>query len=240
MKENQYRLMDELEETHWWFLTKRLYISSIFPKKRKKLEILDLGCGTGGLSVYLEKWGHVTRVEKSPIAKKYLIKKHIPFVEKDIGKIFTPKNYYDIICLFDVLYHQNVKNDNQVLINAFNMLKPNGILLIADSAIPWLYSFHDTENMARERYSLKNLTHKVESTGFTIVKKSYIYFFIFPIFMIMRLIGKFLKIESVYKINPIINSFLYCICNLEVKIFEYVNFPIGSSVIIKAVKILPP
>jgi SAM-dependent methyltransferase len=236
MKSNQYRLMYELEDSHWWFIAKRHFIASQLPEINPHWKILDLGCGTGGLSKYLGKWGDVTRIENSPDAFKYLKLRRLPFQRQDINTFSKSNNTYNLICIFDVLYHRNIKNDIDVLQNAYSLLKPGGILLVTDSAIPWLYSYHDTENMARERYLLNELNQKISSVGFTVTKKSYIYFLIFPIFFIIRLATKFIQFEDVGKVNPIINNILKTICKLESKILKFINFPIGSSVILKAIK----
>jgi SAM-dependent methyltransferase len=184
----------------------------------------------------LERWGSVIRIENSSEAIKYLNRKGVKFQKNDINTIKSPLNYYDLICFFDVLYHKNINDDIQILKNAYSLLKPDGILLITDSAIPWLYSHHDAENMARERYTLPEITTKVHAAGFKIVKKSYLYFFVFPLFLLDRLIGKIFSFEDTGKVNPLLNMILYHICKSEAIFFKYLNYPIGSSVFIKAIK----
>ncbi len=48
MNDAEFRLLDEIEEGHWWFVGKRLILRRLL----KGLEtgfMLDLGCGTGGV-----------------------------------------------------------------------------------------------------------------------------------------------------------------------------------------------
>jgi SAM-dependent methyltransferase len=236
MNTNQYRLMYELEDTHWWFLAKRRFIASQLPATNPNWKILDLGCGTGGLSLFLEKWGTVTRIDQSADAIKYLRRRRMQFENQDVNSVTTPDHTYDLVCLFDVLYHKNIKNDVKVLKNAYSMLKKGGILLVTDSAVPWLYSNHDRDYMARERYTLSELNSKVASAGFTVIKKSYIYCLVFPIFFTTRILEMFIHTEDVGKVNGFINAVLLGICTYEARLLRSINFPIGSSVIIKAVK----
>jgi 2-polyprenyl-3-methyl-5-hydroxy-6-metoxy-1,4-benzoquinol methylase len=235
MEDNQYHLMFENEDTHWWFLAKREFIKSQLPRSNPNWKILDLGCGTGGLSKYLTRYGKVTRIEKSTVAITYLNRRGLDFTAADINTVDHPKQTYDVICLFDVLYHKGI-DDEMVLKNAFSMLKKGGIVLITDSAVSWLTSHHDEENMARERYNLSEIVQKVQSAGFSVKKKSYIYFIVFPIFFVSRLLGKFIKFENLGKTNALLDQALFNLCKIEANLLTHMNFPIGSSVLVKAQK----
>jgi SAM-dependent methyltransferase len=235
MEEKQYHLMFQNEDTHWWFLAKREFIKKQLPDYNQNWKILDLGCGTGGLSKYLTRYGRVTRIEKSTIAITYLNRRNLNFEVADINNVNHPKQTYDVICLFDVLYHKGI-DDEKVLKNAYSMLKKGGIIIITDSAVSWLTSYHDKENMARERYDLSKIVRKVQLAGFSIKKKSYVYFIIFPIFFVSRLLGKFIKIEYVSKTNEFLNQALFNLCKIEANLLKHTDFPIGSSVLVKAQK----
>jgi SAM-dependent methyltransferase len=236
MEDNQYHLMFQNEDTHWWFLAKREFIKSqLLPHSKPDWKILDLGCGTGGLSKYLTRYGRVTRIEKSTVAITYLNRRDLDFTVADINTVNQPKQTYDVICLFDVLYHEGI-DDEQVLKNAYSMLKKGGIVIITDSAVSWLTTYHDKENMARERYDLSKIVRKVQLAGFSVKKKSYVYFIVFPIFFVSRLLGKFIKFENVGKTNVLINQALFNLCKIEANLLTHTNFPIGSSVLVKAQK----
>jgi hypothetical protein len=68
MQPHQYALMEQIEESHWWFI-KRNFINAIIPKNRQ-LTILML-CG----QVNDEILDYVTG--EFAIAQRYLRKKHI-------------------------------------------------------------------------------------------------------------------------------------------------------------------
>lgn len=227
--------MAQLENKHWWFLAKRQFINSLLPHK-SNLNILDLGCGTGGTTLFLGGWGKVTGVENEETAILFLKKRGVKYIKKSINNINFPQNKFDLICLLDVLYHQNIKNDFEVLGKTYSWLKKDGLLLITDSACPSLLSKHDKIMMARQRYSLTDLSQKVKKAHFTIEKKSYIFFLLFPLFFLSRLINKYLEFPTVKQEGAILNKIFLGICKVEAELLKYVNYPIGSSIIIMAKK----
>ena len=107
------------------------YISKIL--KKKKLQILEIGCGSGGHAIQLYKFGHkITGVDSSgkmiAIAKKK--NKKIIFLKKD-GRYFRSKKKFDsIILLFHVInFFKSKKDLKNFFINSFFNLKKNGILI---------------------------------------------------------------------------------------------------------------
>ena len=237
MQKKQYRIHDELENSYWWFLGKREYIKSYLPKPNKKFKILDLGCGVGGTSLFLDNWGEVDRVEISPHAFPFLQKKKIKFRKGNIETVDFGRNKYDLICILDVLYHKKIKDIGKILLKANTALKKDGLILIMDCALPFLFSNHDKKMQAGRRFYLSILSKKLEQTNFLILKKSYIYFFLFPFFALNRLINKYVDFPTVNKINRPLNYLLYKICYFESLILKNVSLPIGSSVIILSQKI---
>jgi SAM-dependent methyltransferase len=238
MDKLQYDIMNSVEKSHWWFRAKRNFIKTlIFNSDLSYISILDLGCGTGETSKFLEKFGKVDRVEISPYAHKYLKIKALSFIKGGIEKVDLKSNSYDIVCLFDVLYHKKVKNIQKIFDRAAKTLKPNGHLVITDSAMPFLFSKHDHKMHAKRRFFLSDFTGLLQNSGFIIEKKSYIYFFLFPVFMVSRILNVFFDFETVGDINSIINFLLYKICIFEAYLLKYFSYPFGSSLIIKARKI---
>lgn len=236
MNKEEYASLYALEDTHWWFLAKRAFIKTILPKKEKMYRILDMGCGTGGLSAFLENWGSVDRVEGSQYALPFLQKRKLSYIHKDLMTYSGKKNAYDIVCLFDVLYHRNITDDAQIIRKGFSALVPGGVFCITDCAIPFLYSHHDKRMHARKRYYLSELTQLLEKQGFIVVAHTYIYFFVFPIFFVSRLINKIIPLPPVHQIFQPVNVLLTLVCQFEAFLLRFIRFPVGSSVLIKAIK----
>lgn len=224
------------EDNHWWFVSKRKFIEKVLPSPNQKLNILDIGCGTGGTSLFLEKWGKVKGVEKSKAAYPYLKRRKIKFIRKSIDNYKIPPDKYNLICLFDVLYHKGIPGDSKILKKVYDALPSGGLVCITDCAIPYLFGFHDITMHARERYFLQNLNNKTENAGFTIIRSSYTFFLLFPLFLVSRLLNKVIPYTTISRPPKLINEILSCICEIEAQFLKFISFPIGSSVIILAKK----
>lgn len=110
------------------------YISKILKKKKLKiLEILEIGCGSGGHAIQLHKLGYkLTGVDSSSkmiaLAKKK--NKNIIFLKKD-GRCFRTRKKFDVvILLFHVInFFKSKKDLEKFFVNSFYNLKRNGIII---------------------------------------------------------------------------------------------------------------
>jgi ubiquinone/menaquinone biosynthesis C-methylase UbiE len=67
MNDAEFRLLDEIEEGHWWFVGKRLILRRLLERINTG-RMLDLGCGTGGV---LRDWkgsGGSVGIDRSSLA----------------------------------------------------------------------------------------------------------------------------------------------------------------------------
>jgi SAM-dependent methyltransferase len=243
MNNREYQKMYDHERTYWWFITKRLFIRTFLSSlpKKKNIKILDAGCGTGGNISLLRHYGQVAAVDVSSAAVALCEKGGFPFIIKaSIEKLPFQTHSFDLITLFDVLYHKHIHDDVKTLRYLYTFIKPRGYLLITDCAFQFLYGHHDVNNHARTRYSLPELKGKLHQSGFTVVRGSYIFCFPFIFFVINRLLTSFKVLsasDTEMNIHPIINTFLKKIGAAENSILQYTNLPFGSSVIVLAQKI---
>lgn len=228
--------------SYWWYKAKSLFIQtylSFLPTKRK-LHILDAGCGAGTNLDMLRLWGNVQAMDVSPIAVALCKKQGYDFVIKaSLNKLPYNKNSFDVITLFDVLYHKNIRDDITSLTYLRTYLKSGGHLLITDCAFQFLFGSHDKRNHAKTRYTRAELIYKLRISGFTIIRCSYIFCLTFPIFILSRLLEKlgfFRSIKSEYSIPIWINNTLILVERLENIFLRYCDFPFGSSIIILAKK----
>ncbi|MBI5465410.1 class I SAM-dependent methyltransferase [Candidatus Gottesmanbacteria bacterium] len=108
----------------------------------KKGKVVDLGCGSGWLSLELARNGmKVVGIDVSPdrikIAKKFLkenpFKKNFGKVEylvDDLNKIDFPENSFDAVVVWDTLHH--FPNLDEILIKVKRWLKPQGKFVVYD------------------------------------------------------------------------------------------------------------
>ena len=236
--------MYRLENTHWWFLSKKKYIRIILDgwlkDKKKAISILDVGCGSGGMMDVLKDYGKVFGMDHHEAACRFSRRRgSFQVIKGDANKLPFKKSSFHLITLFDVLYHQHILDDEAVLKRVHEMLAPGGFILITDSAFEWLKSRHDLAVMARHRYTLGEIEDKLKRNSFSILKKSYLYFLTFPLVVSIRLLGKitlfFFKpeIHSDLKENhPFPNKVLTALLGWEGKALRFCSFPWGSSLLI--------
>lgn len=236
MQNSEYGKMFKIEKKHWWFKAKKNFLITILSGRNRNLRILDIGCGTGGTTKILEKFGKVTRIDIAPQAQRFLQKEGLNCICRDYLLERFPQNHFDLITMIDSLYHQSFASDRKVLKKVYRELIKGGYLLVIDSAVAFLYGKHDKKMMARERYNLSDLSFKIENCGFSIIKKTYLYFFLFPIFVLIRLLNKIIEIENVKIPNRIINEIFYFLCRIEAFLIKKISLPIGSSVMVLARK----
>ncbi len=242
MLDQEYEIMYRLENSHWWFVAKKRYIEIILDchLKDKGGNILDIGCGTGGMTELFKKYGRVFGMDCHEAACEYSRQRNNFFLVKgDANKLPFKKGSFRLITLLDVLYHQHILEDEEVLKQIHELLAPKGLLLITDSAFEFLKSTHDLAVMARHRYTLNELKAKLKSSGFLIPKSTYLFFCIFPLVVISRLIGKltlFLSEPAIHsdlkKTNPYLNTFLVSLLGWEGNLLKLIAFPWGSSLLI--------
>ena len=240
MEEGVYHEMRAKEDRFWWHRGMREIhkaILDVYFRKDPGNEILDVGCGTGGMLETLSRYGSVRGIDFSDIAVGHARSRNVGTVIKaEADKIPFNDRTFDLVSCFDVLYHRAIENDELVLKEFLRVLKPGGSLLIREPAFWWLYGRHDQIVWTSRRYSKKELVRKIENAGFDVIKSSYVNFFLMPFIFINRLLApKLTKPDNNYKSTfidyPILSQIFKTFLLLEARLIKHINFPLGSSVI---------
>ena len=248
MQRPEYESMYRLEDSHWWFIGRRnLALALIkqwitFPPHAR---ILDVGCGTGGNLQALKPYGRVIGLDISPIAVEFARRRSLPRLMQASGvELPFPGNTFDLITIFDVLYHRWITDDQHAIEELYRTIRPGGWLLITDSALPMLWSSHDEVYYARQRYTLDRLREKLEWAGFEQHVCSYANMLLLPIFLLVRLTMDWLplanNIDQQGTFPNWLNWLLTRIRTLEAAwLRRGKSLPIGSSLICLSQKPLP-
>lgn len=192
MEREQYHLMAENEETHWWYVARRNILRNTLTRLQMSAtqNVLEVGCGTGGNLQLLSEFGNLHACEMNETALKIARNRGIIIPERGClpDALPFPDKKFDLICLFDVLEH--VPDDKESLHVLRSRVSDDGYLVLTVPAYMWLWSYHDVSHHHKRRYLLRSLVSLLSDTGFDVVNASYFNTFLFPIIAGMRLLKR--------------------------------------------------
>jgi len=240
----EYQQMYELEDTHWYFIGKRLIIKSILERyllPRKTCRILDIGCGTGKILEMLQRFGDVSGADTSIAALEFCRKRgmdNLCYLSME-GCLPFLDSSFDFVTAFDVLEHVN--DDRGMIREIRRVCNPGGKLLITVPAFMFLWSPHDNAVQHRRRYTKKQVEELLKLEGLTILQASYTNFFLFPIAVAVRWFRtafhrKRGSSEFFIQIPDIVNRLFLFVLRLEAAMIQKISFPFGVSIVCLAEK----
>lgn len=238
MRHDLYAEMYRQEEYYWWHRAKRALVKQFIPAGTR-LNILDIGCGTGKLLEELQKNGEVWGVDMSEAAISLCHRRGLTHVRT--GKLpgLNLAQRFDVIICLDVLEH--IKDDHQAIKNITKLLKPGGKLILTVPAYQWLYSYWDKILHHYRRYSPQQLTRCFLGSGLEITKLSFVYSFLLPLVVPFRLVrqkafAKKTPTSDFIALPQWLHGFFFALAKIEHFFIQYVNLPFGISLLCIAKK----
>jgi len=230
--------MAELETDYWWHRGKVFLIQNLIEKyfpQNKDLKILEVGCGTGGLTKHLTNYGDVTGFDISEDAVSYCKSSGLTNIFVQDLNVFDPKPYentYDLVLALDVLEH--IQDDVGAMKKISVILKKDGLFFINVPAHKFLWSEHDEALEHKRRYHSLELLKKLYDSNYEVLNKSHFVFVVSPIIILYRfwgnLFGKSAYPKTSYVILPKkINNFMVKILELETHVMKKISLPFGVT-----------
>lgn len=236
MDTNEFFNIEKLENNHFWYRANRnfsLKLIDTYCHFSTKAQVLDIGCGTGGTTVFLKKYGLVTGVDTSRVALRLAKKHNINTMVGNANLLSFKNSSFDLVTCFDVLYHRDV-NIDQAIKEMWKVLKPGGWLLIRVPAFEFLRGGHDVVVHTKKRFTTAKM--QVLLREFKIHKLTYFNMSLFLPTLFWR--QSHTKSNSdIMPIWPPFNFLLYNLLMLESKLAMKVNLPFGTSVYALAQKL---
>jgi SAM-dependent methyltransferase len=248
-----YRMLAEREDTYWWHLTRR----SMSIRLLRKCNVprgacwLDLGCGPGGNLALSESFAArlAVGVDIAPIALSIARQKKpgASLVRADLNNSLPfDEGTFDVVTVFNVLYHDWVKNEGAVVNEIGRVLRSGGVFLITEPAFTVLAREMDVAAMGHRRYRLADVASLIERAGLRVGRASYFTSFGFPLLFVMKMMrrlrfrraGTRLTVAADMKpLNPFVNELLRRLSSVEGgAIAASLRVPFGTTLLCLARK----
>jgi len=179
--------MRRLEDRHWWFVGKRLLVSSLLRDAlaRPGLRVLDVGCGTGGVLAGLGDGMRRFGVDRSPLALAHCRARGLAAVAcSSAGALPFAPGSFDVVMLLDVLEH--FADEQRLLAEIRRLIRAGGRVLVSVPAFQFLWSRHDVVLQHVRRYRAGQLRRVLEQAHFTIERLTYTNAVAFPPAVLVR------------------------------------------------------
>jgi SAM-dependent methyltransferase len=245
-KADYFAELARLEQGNFWFRSRnRLILWAIATYGSELKSFLEIGCGTGYVLSGISAAFPNVRLEGSEIFATGLgfaasRLQSVKLMQIDARKIPFYEEF-DAVGAFDVLEH--ISEDELVLANLRNALRPNGLIFLTVPQHAWLWSETDDYAKHVRRYRSAHLHRKLETAGFQIVRSTSFVTFLLPAMIASRLLsrvrwGEKFDPTKEFLIPPVINSTFFRLLASEFALITRgVDFPVGGSRFVVAKKI---
>lgn len=249
MESEEYRRLFEREKNNFWYIGRREVLEEVLNRAitaRNDLQILDVGCGTGGNLPWLKKFGLVYGLDFSRSALDYAEQAgYCRLWQAGAEDMPLEDKQYDLVTALDVLEH--VKNDSVALSEMCRVLKPGGYLLITVPAYGFLWSNHDVVLHHFRRYSLSEILLKLRAINGGVEAIEYQQFVFLGIFsrlvnilkeLVWKIAGRKV-IKKTYDFDPPawINGFLLFILRCEKYLMRHSRLRFGTTIVVLIKKV---
>lgn len=240
------QIYTDLEAHHWWWRARRRIIQAILMPQLQALtslpKLLEVGCASGANLVPFAKLCQVTGIELDENLRQQAWHNYDVHVVDGYLPDGLPEGIglFDIVMALDVLEH--VEDDMQACQTLFDVLKPQGWLLVTVPANPWLWSEFDELNGHYRRYTKRELAALLQHNGYVIDTLSFFNFFLFWPILVSRWKDRLITradslVDAIPSIPPPwLNRLLEGIFASEQYWLPKWRFPIGVSLICLAYK----
>lgn len=190
MQPAEYRKMAGTEDSMWYYRALHRHVVRSLGRElpAAPAQVLDAGCGTGGLLRRLHEaqpaW-RLTGLDFSPLACELARERTggeilqgsitaLPFAEATFDAITS----CDVVC--------QVTDPRQAVGEFYRCLKPGGVAVLTMPAYQWMYSYHDREVGNLRRYTRGEVNALLGGAGFRIASSTYWNMLPFPLAVLRR------------------------------------------------------
>jgi len=199
MESSFYREHFDSEDRGWWHVGRRRVLRRVLRRALRDagrdgdgVELLDVGCGTGGTTAFLAGDRSVTGCDVAVEALAYSGRRGIArLVRASAEALPFLGASFDVALVLDVLEHH--ADDLAVAREVRRVLRPGGVLLATVPAFDCLWGPHDVLVHHERRYRLSQLETVLEAAGFAIRRATYFNALLSPAVLAVQTLRRVLR-----------------------------------------------
>jgi ubiquinone/menaquinone biosynthesis C-methylase UbiE len=162
MNSDEYVKLAEVEDRLWYFRSLHAHVSRLLDGARvgtdgKKVDLLDAGCGTGGMLLRLRarqpEWTY-RGIDFMPLACELTRQRCGPDIEireASVTALPFADESFDVVVSADVICQ--ITEADVAVKEFFRVLRPGGSVVINVPAYMWMWSYHDINCQTKYRYT---------------------------------------------------------------------------------------
>ncbi|HET7338283.1 MAG TPA: class I SAM-dependent methyltransferase [Candidatus Dormibacteraeota bacterium] len=232
-----------MEDVHWWFVARRRIFLGLLDRYLHGTagRILDVGCGTGTMLRYLERYGDAEGIDVDADAIEYCHARGLTRVAQGAADSLPfAEDTFGLVTALDVIEH--IEDDRAVFAELRRVLRPGGTLLVSVPAYRFLWGRQDDINLHKRRYVAPEIRERLTSAGFEVLRVSYINAILFPAIAAVRLVRhllpkpRTLESDFAFPAPRPLNFLLAEVFGAERFVVKQVDIPFGVSIMALARK----
>ncbi|MDB5411628.1 MAG: methyltransferase [Rhodospirillales bacterium] len=242
MERQEYEKLHAVEDEMWWFHGMHANLLAAFSRRRPAVagNVLDAGCGTGGLlaklSSALPGWSPIGLDADAEACRLAHDKSGRPVACGSVNRPPVAEGSFAAIFSADVLCHRNV-DEADALAGFHRGLARDGLLVLNLPAYQWLLSEHDHAVHNVRRYTARRVRRLLQRAGFSSIRTTYWNSVLFPLMASRRLVGSRPSVSDVMNFPRPIELAFRGIMRFETMLLRHgLVLPYGGSILATALK----
>jgi SAM-dependent methyltransferase len=242
LTEDEIHKIAAIEHRQWWYRgTREICFSLLDPyvvrlepdPTTAPLQIIDVGCGTGGNLIELSHYGRARGIDIDPLCVDYCRQRGLDASLGSMTELHEPPASVDLLTMFDVLYHAAPADTVPILRGMAHVVKPGGLIAFREPAMNIARGWHDRAVNGRQRFTIEGISASLREAGFEPLRATYLNTVLFPPIVLVRRLQDLREPDvarsDVEDTPEPLNSFLLAILRLERAVLKEMDLPFGVS-----------